>query len=133
MLSRMLDPTNDIVARRALLDTLRTEFTAHAAAHGTVFQDALPADAPLVLRAMVEMIFDEHCEQARTLAAVAVLDPASPEWRSSIEDLQQQMFDHARAEDLVRASFADHVTPEVRHQLDRGYVTERMRRLSPGA
>lgn len=129
VVSRLLEPTSDIVTLRALLDTLRTRFTAHAGAHGTVFQDALPPDAPIGLRAMVAMVFDEHRDQARAIAAVTLLDPVSPEWRASVEELQQQMFDHARAEDLVRASFADHVSPDVRHALDRGYVTERMRRL----
>lgn len=130
LVARMLDPSNDIAARRALLDTLRSRFTAHAAAHGTVFQDALPPDAPARLRAMMSMVFAEHREQAMAIAALGRVDPGLPEWPTMVEQLQQRMFEHARAEDLVRASFSDHVAPEVRRTLDRGYVTERMRRLS---
>ena len=130
IVARMLDASSDSDARLALLDTLRRRFIAHAAAHGTVFQDALPADAPLQLRAMMAMIFDEHRAQACSIAALGSRDPATAEWHTSLEELQQQMFEHARAEDLVRGTFADHIAADQRHQLPRGYVTERLRRLS---
>ncbi len=125
----MLDPATVAAERVVLLDTLRATFTAHAAAQGTVFHDALPDDASMRQRAIVSMVFDEHREHARAIATLVRVDPASPEWDALLGELLDNMREHARAEELVRASFADLLPADVRHALPDGYTTERMRRL----
>src|SRR5439155_25496918 len=113
-----------------VLEALQSAFVAHAVAHGSALRDVLGATlSPRALGMIVRTIVDEHRDQARALAALALAGPGTHAWRARARDLRARLVDHATREEFMRASLSDHVSAESRRALASKYATERLRRL----
>ena len=130
MLLALTDPTTSAGEALALLESLQTAFGAHCVAQWTALRDVLgSAVAPRALSMIVQSILDEHRDQARVLAALAMAGPGTSTWKRLAAELRDQLVDHATREEFMRASLCDHVSAASQHALASTYAAERLRRL----
>ena len=113
-----------------LFDRLQTRFAAHVFAQTFALRDVLgPAPFPRALAMIVRKLEDEHRNQARALAAIALASPGTRAWVERTLELHALVLDHATREEHMRASLEDHVSGESRRVLSDVYSTVRAQRL----